>query len=113
MYYPMRAVRSGQYKLIWNVAHPLPFPFASDLWNSATWQDSLRHGDDFLYGKRTNKALCQRPRFELYDLESDPHEARNLAADPQYKGKLAELKAKLKDFQQRTSDPWVLKWDRE
>jgi N-sulfoglucosamine sulfohydrolase len=31
MYYPMRVVRSGRYKLIWNIAHPLPFPFASDL----------------------------------------------------------------------------------
>ena len=47
MYYPMRVVRSGQYKLIWNIAHPLPFPFASDLWGSATWQDSLKRGERF------------------------------------------------------------------
>ncbi|MCA9211655.1 MAG: sulfatase, partial [Planctomycetales bacterium] len=32
MYYPMRVVRGSRYKLIWNIAHPLPFPFASDLW---------------------------------------------------------------------------------
>ena len=27
MYYPMRVVHSGKYKLIWNIAHPLPYPF--------------------------------------------------------------------------------------
>lgn len=113
MYYPMRAVHSGRYKLIWNIAHPLPFPFASDLWNAATWQDSLRRGEDFVYGKRTIKALTQRPRFELYDLESDPDEVQNLADDPQHEKLLAELKLKLREFQRRTGDPWILKWDRE
>ena len=27
MYYPMRVVRDGNYKLIWNIAHPLPYKF--------------------------------------------------------------------------------------
>jgi N-sulfoglucosamine sulfohydrolase len=113
MYYPMRVVRRGRYKLIWNIAHPLPFPFASDLWNSATWQDSLKRGEDFMYGRRTIKSLIQRPRFELYDLENDPDEIRNLAGEPQHRQLLAELQQKLRDFQRRTGDPWVLKWDRE
>ena len=113
MYYPMRAVHSGRYKLIWNIAHPLPFPFASDLWNAATWQDSLRRGEDSVYGKRTIKSLTHRPRFELYDLESDSDEVYNLADDPQHEKQLAELKQKLREFQRRTGDPWILKWDRE
>lgn len=113
MYYPMRMVRSGRYKLIWNIAHPLPFPFANDLWMSSTWQDSMRRGDDFVYGKRTIKALVERPRFELYDLESDPNEVHNLADDPKHQDRLAELQAKLREFQQRTRDPWKVKWDRE
>ena len=29
MYYPMRVVRERRYKLLWNIAHPLPFPFPS------------------------------------------------------------------------------------
>lgn len=113
MYYPMRVVRSGRYKLIWNIAHPLPFPFASDLWNSATWQDALRHGPDSLYGKRTIAAFTQRPRFELYDLEKDPDELHNLASDSEHRELLAQLQRKLKDFQRRTDDPWLLKWERE
>jgi N-sulfoglucosamine sulfohydrolase len=113
MYYPMRVVRSGRYKLIWNIAHGLPFPFASDLWNSATWQDAFRGGPDAMYGKRTIKAYTQRPRFELYDLESDPDEIHNLANDADHRDLLIDLQNKLKEFQRRTGDPWVLKWERE
>lgn len=113
MYYPMRVVRTRRYKLIWNLAHPLPFPFASDLWEAPTWQDTYRRGSDALYGKRTVQAYLKRPQFELYDLEADPNEVHNLAADPKHAEQLAELKSKLKAFQQRTSDPWILKWDYE
>jgi len=113
MYYPMRAVRSGRYKLIWNIAHPLPFPFASDLWNSATWQVTYRQGDEAPYGQRTVKDFIHRPQFELYDLERDPHEVHNLAADDDHRHVLADLQRKLKHFQRRSSDPWLLKWDRE
>jgi N-sulfoglucosamine sulfohydrolase len=113
MYYPIRVVRSGRYKLIWNMAHGLPFPFASDLWNSATWQDARRGGTDAMYGKRTIKAYTQRPRFELYDLESDPDEIHNLADDANHHTLLVDLQNKLKEFQRRTGDPWLLKWERE
>lgn len=44
---------------------------------------------------------------------TDPHEVRNLAADPQHKDKLGEMKARLKAFQKRTKDPWLLKRDYE
>lgn len=111
MYYPMRAVRERKYKLIWNIAHGLPFPFASDLWASSTWQDVYREGKSAQYGPRTVDAYMHRPAFELYDVELDPHEARNLADDPEYADVLADLKTKLKAFQRQTSDPWLLKWE--
>jgi len=113
MYYPMRVVRDRRYKLIWNLAHELPYPFASDLWAASTFQDRYRLGPDTLYGKRTIRAYIERPEFELYDLETDPHEVRNLAGDPAQTQKLEEMKAKLKAFQQRTQDPWKLKWEYE
>ncbi len=113
MYYPMRVVRDRRYKLIWNLAHPLPFPFASDLWAAPTWEDVFRKGMDAFYGKRTVKNYIHRPQFELYDLESDPHEIQNLAQDPRHARVLGDLKAKLKAFQKRTNDPWILKWDYE
>lgn len=112
MYYPMRSVRTRQHRLIWNIAHPLEYPFASDLYESATWQATLASKAEY-YGRRKVDAYLHRPRFELYDLENDPDEVVNLADDPAHAGLLLELQAKLKSFQERTKDPWILKWDRE
>ncbi len=112
MYYPMRTVRTRQYKLIWNIAHGLEYPFASDLYESKTWQAMLKRGDE-IYGKRKISAYIKRPEFELYDLVADPDEVNNLAEDPGHGEILAELKEKLRVFQERTKDPWILKWERE
>ena len=109
MYYPMRAVRTRQYKLFWNLAHGLPYPFATDLYASQTWQavlaQSLTH-----YGHRRVEEYLHRPRFELYDLESDPYEVQNLAQDSSL---LESLQRKLRAFQERTGDPWISKWTYE
>lgn len=113
MYYPMRTVRQRRYKLIWNVAAPLGFPFASDLWASATWQASLAKGPDAPYGRRTVAQTQRRPAWELYDLEADPQETRNLADDPGQQARLEELRGRLKAFQERTGDPWAVKWAHE
>ncbi len=112
MYYPMRVVRTRTHKLIWNIAHPLPFPFASDLQASKTWQGVVARGLT-AFGPRSVKAYLHRPAFELYDLTRDPLESTNLAEDPQYGQLLAALKAKIKAFQARTGDPWIVKWDYE
>jgi N-sulfoglucosamine sulfohydrolase len=113
MYYPMRVIRSGKFKLIWNIAYPLPFPFASDLYGSATWQDTLKRGEDYVYGKRSVSAYEHRPQFELYDLEKDPDELHNLVDDAAHHVKFAELKQNLRQFQKRTGDPWIIKWQHE
>ena len=112
MYYPMRVVRTRRHKLIWNIAHGLEYPFASDLWASKTWQAVRDRGLD-TYGKRPVDAYLHRPAFELYDLENDPDEINNLASDPAHAELLAALKDKLKAFQEQTKDPWILKWEYE
>lgn len=113
MYYPMRVVRGRQYKLIWNIAYPLPFPFASDLWAAPTWQAQFRLGLTAAYGQQTVGSYLQRPEFELYDIQADPHEGRNLAMLPEHAERLAQLKDQLKAFQERTHDPWIIKWEYE
>ena len=112
MYYPMRSVISGRHKLIFNIAHELPYPFASDLYASPTWQMALRTKLP-IYGKRTTSAYIHRPRFELYDLETDADELQNLADAPQHAKLLADLQGKLKAWQKQTRDPWVSKWEYE
>ncbi|MCH8831006.1 MAG: sulfatase-like hydrolase/transferase, partial [Planctomycetes bacterium] len=112
MYYPMRVIISGKYKYIFNIAHQLPFPFASDLYRSPTWQSVLK-SDRKVYGKRSVYAYLHRAKHELYDLAADPDEIHNLAGNPKYEKKLKELQAKVKAWQKRTKDPWFLKWEYE
>jgi len=112
MYYPMRVIISGNFKYTFNMAHQLPYPFASDLYASPTWQGVLKRNDK-MFGKRTVYAYLNRPRDELYDLETDPHEIHNLAYDSKYQAKLLELQTKLKAWQKATKDPWFLKWEYE
>jgi N-sulfoglucosamine sulfohydrolase len=110
MYYPMRSLFDGEYKLIWNIAHHQPYPFASDLWASATWQAQLAKGPTAPYGLMTVNSYLNRPAFELYHLAETGVEGENLATDPRHAGRLATMQEKLKEYQQATDDPWIMKW---
>ncbi len=112
MYYPMRVVRRGNLKLIWNIAWRLEYPFASDLWAASTWQAVYRSRAEY-FGNRKVTDYLFRPEFELYDLTADPHELNNLAGKKEYAEALERLKKQLKVFQLRTKDPWQIMWDHE
>lgn len=112
MYYPMRVLIEGRYKYIFNIAHQLPYPFASDLHRSPTWQAVLRDQDE-LYGRRPVSQYLHRPRHELYDLQADPHEIKNLAGSPNHQERLKAMQQKVRDWQKSTNDPWRLKWEYE
>lgn len=113
MYYPMRAVRDERFKLIWNIAHGLPYPFASDLWVASSWQAQYQQGPDAPYGVKTVSQYIHRPPFELYDLLADPDESKNLAAEPSFSSVLLEYQQRLRKHQEEMEDPWVLKWSYE
>ncbi|MCG8653380.1 MAG: sulfatase [Pirellulales bacterium] len=113
MYYPMRVVRDAKYKLIWNIAHPLPYPFASDLWAASSWQAQLAKGEDAPYGNMTVERYVHRPQFELFDMQADPHETTNLAESTGHRDILEAYQAKLKAMQKKMDDPWIMKWDYE
>lgn len=112
MYYPMRVIRNRRYKLIWNIAHKLDFPFGMDLWDSATWRATLSRKLQ-KYGKRDVDAYLHRSEFELYDLLQDPDEINNLAGIDQHQETFKKMQAELKTFQLKTNDPWFLKWNHE
>lgn len=52
-------------------------------------------------------AYIEPPEYELYDLETDPWEYRNLANAPEHAGKKAELIAAMRDFQEEIRDPFL------
>ena len=108
MYYPMRMIRTRTHKLIRNLAYPLQYPFASDVYNSASWQGVLKRNDTML-GQRSRQSFEHRPKEELYDLAKDPNELKNIADDPAYADVLKDLKGKLLAWQKATKDPWLVK----
>lgn len=104
MYYPMRGMRTTRYKYIRNLLPELEFPFARDLWASATWQ-SVKDGRGKL-GKRSVEAYLRRPGEELYDIRKDPDEVVNLAqSEPKL---LAEMRAETHAWRRHTRDPWLI-----
>ncbi len=112
MYYPMRVVRSKNYKLIWNIAYQLEYPFASDLWAASTWQAEYRAKKEY-FGPKKIKDYLFRPEFELYDLSKDPNESNNLATNNAFNGVLETMKDKMKTFQTKTKDPWMIMWSHD
>jgi N-sulfoglucosamine sulfohydrolase len=118
MYYPMRMVRTRNHKYILNLAHPLEYPSASDLWGSPSWQGILKRGDK-LMGKREVKSFLHRPKEEFYDLDKDPNELHNLAADEKWmadaknRALTATHKSWLADWRKKTNDPWLIKDEHE
>lgn len=112
MYYPVRMIRTRRYKYLLNLAHGLPFPHASDLYASPTWQGILKRGDK-TFGKRRVKDYINRPRHELYDLEADPDEVKNLAGSRRYAEVMADLQVRLRAWQEQTNDPWIVKYEHE
>jgi len=106
-FYPQRTVRDGRFKLIENL---LP--------------DEINPGYDFTVRKKladsdvesaiesadpeirdAYRRMQKPPRFELYDLETDPYEFRNLADEPAHAEKLAELQKQLAAWRKQTRDP--------
>ncbi|MEM7396674.1 MAG: heparan N-sulfatase, partial [Verrucomicrobiota bacterium] len=65
------------------------------------------------YGQKTVDQYIHRPEFELYNIQKDPDETTNLAGDPQAAEVLREYQKKLKGFQKKLDDPWIMKWDYE
>ncbi len=113
MYYPMRVVRDSKYKLIWNIAHQLPYPFASDLWSASSWQAQYQDSLSAPYGQHTVGEYINRARFELFDIENDPMETTNLALKPEYSELLKTYQTRLKAMQKELQDPWIMKWEYE
>jgi uncharacterized sulfatase len=50
-------------------------------------------------------AWGKRPPEELYDMGKDPHQTKNVAADPAYAGTLAKLREQLMDELEANDDP--------
>ena len=62
MYYPIRMMRTRTHKYLLNLAHPLEYPSASDLFNSPTWQGIRKRGDTMMGQRSVAQYLRRRVR---------------------------------------------------
>ena len=109
MNYPMRVVRTKQFRLVKNLNYGMPYPLATDLFQAPTFQDILnntRHNQSTKWFK-TLQQYYWRDQYELYDIVNDQHELKNLAKDEKYAKTLAELQSKLHSWRDATDDPWI------
>jgi N-sulfoglucosamine sulfohydrolase len=116
-YHPMRNVRNQRFKLIENLLPDTLNPdYAVTLRKLEA--DAKERGVPDAEGsieaalatantevRDAYAVMKQPPRYELYDLENDPYEFRNLAESPDHASTLAELTQALTDWRQQTRDP--------
>lgn len=129
-YYPTRSITDGRYRYIWNMAYervpdfdidtmatdpnwrkvphqPAWMPWdatPSDIWQNNACEEIILHKDKFPEAYRLLKESMFRPEFELYDLKNDPHETKNLAANPEYKAVVQRLDKTLKKWMESEND---------
>jgi len=115
-YYPQRSVRTERYKLIENMlageVHP-DFDLTIEKLSREAERRQVPGGLDLPSAIASAEpqvsaayALMRRPsRYELYDLQSDPFEFRNLADEPAHASTLRELQHQLITWRQQTDDP--------
>jgi arylsulfatase A-like enzyme len=100
-----RAVRSERYKYIRNEYTDLANTPPADAVRSLTYVDMIRlHDAGKLTPEQTAPFESPLRSEELYDLQADPHELKNLAPDPAHAETLRKLRAELDRWKKQTQD---------
>jgi arylsulfatase A-like enzyme len=106
--YPIRCLRTNGWKYILNL-HP-EFQYATHI-NRGGERDGLEYFRSWEEAAKTDSRARQivqrykeRPREELYDLVTDPHELNNLADKPEHASRLAQMRAKVAAWMKDQND---------
>ena len=71
----------------------------ANYWRS--WERDAKHDD---HAKRLVQRYIRRPAEELYDLQTDPNELHNLAADSRYQARVETMKQQLTRWMKQQND---------
>lgn len=102
----IRGVRTPSHKLIQNYLPQRRYRVLSDLARSPSWHsiENLHHQGKLAPALERRYFARPRPEVELYDLQKDPGEMRNLAGDPAQAATVKDLQERLSRWMIRTSD---------
>ena len=108
---PQRCVRGGRFKYIRNLnpgrRFTSHFTEVTGLEEShgEIWKTWLEKAETDPETAALVEKAAQRPPEELYDLEADPFEMRNLAEQPERRGRLEAMRADLLRWMREMDDP--------
>lgn len=105
--YPIRSIQDKRYKLILNLTPEAKYfeKHMMDVKNrKQVWANWLESAEIDSKAKALVDRFVTRPAVEFYDLEKDPWELSNLAADPQYAERIATMEAELKKWMLQQGD---------
>jgi len=102
----MRSARDGRFLYIRNFAPELPYAGHIIYRNqSAIMQEWFRlQAEGKLTGPASSWMRTSRPAEELYDTKADPHQVRDLAAEPAHRATLERMRNAVTDWMARTGD---------
>jgi arylsulfatase A-like enzyme len=97
--YPIRAVRSGQWKYIRNLHPEYAFTTHIDLPVNLGQREYFKTWEALAESDPETAVIVRRyharPAEELYDLAADPHEQHNLAVDSKHAARLKKMRVQL------------------
>lgn len=103
--FPMACVRTKRYSYIFNAWSDGTTEFRNEPMGGLAWKAMVAAApSDKRIAERVDFFLHRAPE-ELYDIESDPCETKNLIADPKYKDQLAKMRAELLEMMASTRHP--------
>lgn len=100
-----RSVRTERFKYIRNEYPDMPNTPPADAVRSLTFQSMRKLRDEgSLKDTQTTCFTKPLPEEELYDIQADPHELKNLATDTKFATELVELRGALDAWKKQTKD---------
>ncbi len=103
--YPMRSVRIDNWKYIRNLHPEFAYTTHTDVWamesprTEGHWKHAGHHWESYIQAAKIDPAAAaflrdyhSSPSEELYQIDQDPFEEKNLAALPEYAEKLTSLR---------------------
>lgn len=110
--YPIRSIKNQRFKLLVNFNHNEPFTIRmterpDERSVICAWRvlESWRKAaDDQFFALDRYRFFRYRPRIELYDLEDDPYELKNLSDKPDMEAVKTELISELKQWMETQGD---------
>jgi len=105
--YPIRSIRNTKYKLVNNLMSDSSYYlkyYMNPKSPAIVWKSWIEEAQTNPVAKKMVDRVVRHPEYELYDMEKDPYELKNLINRPELKTTVIKLKNKLKKWMIQQND---------